>query len=147
VTLILLGSLPGFFLIKYVTRDPGFRAMDALELPAWAARNPVDQAIGSRWCLRMCRIRHREWESRQAPQSTVEAYQEALRRQNWTRWEVHGCPPKRVRGDYTCWRRDAYTLDLWVRTPECDGDTEDGQCPEAMVTVVVRNAGDDHRLQ
>lgn len=145
VTLVLLGSLPGFFLIRYATQDPGFRAMDALELPGWAARDPVDQARGSRWCLRECRVRHRMWESERAPQPTVEAYQRALRGGGWKRWEVTRCPPWKVRGDYTCWRRDAYTLDLWIRGPECRGDTE--QCPGAVVTVVIRNAGADARLQ
>lgn len=145
VALVLLGSLPGFLLIRYATRDPGFRAMDALELPGWAARDPVDQARGSRWCLRECRVRHRMWESERAPQPTVEAYQRALRGGGWKRWEVSRCPPWKVRGDYTCWRRDAYTLDLWIRGPECRGDTE--QCPGAVVTVVIRNAGADARLQ
>jgi hypothetical protein len=145
VTLVLLGSLPAFFLIRYATRDPGFHAMDALELPGWAARNPVDQALGSRWCIQMCRVRHRVWESGRAPQPTVEAYQRALRRDGWKRWEVSRCPGQKVRGDYTCWRRDAYTLDLWVRGPECRGNA--GECPEAVVTVVIRNAGDDGRLQ
>ena len=147
VTLVLLGSLPGFFLIRQVTRDPGFRAMDALELPAWATRSPVDQATGSRWCLPSCRVRHRVWESRRAPQPTVEAYQRALRREGWVRWEVPRCPPWKVRGDYTCWHRDAYTLDLWVRGPECGSDGDEERCPEAVVTVVIRNAGDDGRLQ
>ncbi|HEX6074989.1 MAG TPA: hypothetical protein VFZ32_06965 [Micromonosporaceae bacterium] len=147
VTLVLLGSLPGFFLIKYATRDPGFRAMDTLEVPGWAARNPVDQAMGSRWCLRECRLRHRVWESQRAQQPTVEAYQRALRRDGWKRWEVPKCPPRKVRGDYTCWRRDAYTLDLWVRGPECRGDTDEEECPEAIVTMVIRNAGADARLQ
>src|SRR5690606_12491499 len=33
VTVVLLGALPGFFFIKHITRDPGFVAMDELELP------------------------------------------------------------------------------------------------------------------
>jgi hypothetical protein len=145
VTLVLLGSLPGFFLIRYATQDPGFRAMDALELPGWAARDPVDQALGSRWCIRECRVRHRVWESGRAPQPTVEAYQRALRHDGWKHWEVSGCPGQKVRGIYTCWRRDAYTLDLWIRSSDCRGDTEG--CPEAVVTMVIRNAGADARLQ
>lgn len=151
VTFVLLGSLPGFFLIKYVTQDPGFRAMDALELPAWAARNPVDQAVGSRWCIQICRIRHRVWESRRDLESTVEAYQRALQGEGWKRWEVIRCPAHRVRGDYTCWRRDAFTLDLWARPSDCQdaggAESEGENCPEVTVTVVIRNAGDDGRLQ
>lgn len=148
VVFVLLGSLPGFFLIKYATQDPGFMAMDALELPGWAARNPVDQTDGSRWCFHRCRWRHRVWESQRAALPTLEAYRKALREEGWKPWEVAGCPPRRVRGLYSCWRRDSFTLDLWIRPPECrrGGDT-DRACPVALVTVVIRNAGADARLQ
>ncbi|MGH3712441.1 MAG: hypothetical protein ACRDT4_03115 [Micromonosporaceae bacterium] len=156
VAVVLLGALPAFFGIRYATRDPGFRALDALDLPAWASENVQDRAVGSRWCIDTCRVRQRLWESERDTTSTVTAYHDALRAEGWKRWDVDGCPPKRVRGEYSCWRRDAYTLDLWVRLPECrrngggagaEGAAPGDQCPGSVVTVVVRNAGADRRLQ
>ena len=150
VTVVLLGALPGFFFIKHITRDPGFVAMDELELPTWAARHPTDTALGNRWCVRTCRIRHRVWESDREIAATVEAYHRALKDQGWKRWHVKGCPPRPVAGDYSCWRRDEHTLDLWVRVPDCRkgrNPADDGErCPRSLVTVVVRNAGADIRL-
>ncbi|MGH3728434.1 MAG: hypothetical protein ACRDTU_06740 [Micromonosporaceae bacterium] len=155
MTLVLLGSLPGFFLIRYATRDPGFRAMDGLAVPTWAARNPADEAVGSRWCIRTCRVRQRLWESERAIEPTSGAYQKALRDAGWKRWDVADCPVRNVRGHYSCWRRDAYTMDMWIRAPQCrrnggGGSAESGsgnRCPASLVTVVIRNAGADYRLK
>ncbi len=157
VTLVLLGALPGFFLIRSAAQDPAFRAMDALPVPGWAAQRPVDQAMGNRWCIETCRVRQRMWESRQGLQPTLAAYRKALGQQGWKPWQVSGCPARQVRGNYTCWRRDEYTLDLWVRAPECrkkggeggsaDGGVSGNHCPESIVTVVIRNAGADPRLR
>jgi integrin beta 3 len=153
VTLVLLGALPGFFVIRGLVQDPAFRAMDTLPVPSWAAQRPVDQAVGNRWCFQACRVRQRTLESQRELAPTLAAYRKALGQEGWKPWQVQGCPARQVRGNYTCWRRDEYTLDLWVRAPDCrkGGGAGDGvsgnACPESIVTVVIRNAGADPRLR
>ncbi len=153
VAVVLVGAVPAFFGIRYATQDPGFRALDALPLPSWATERVEDRAVGNRWCIGTCRVRQRVWESQRDTTSTVNAYHAALRKDGWKPWTVAGCPRRQVRGEYSCWRRDAYTLDLWIRLPDCrrkggaGGEAAPGnRCPGSLVTVVVRNAGADKRL-
>ncbi|NUR29982.1 MAG: hypothetical protein HOV83_29725, partial [Catenulispora sp.] len=70
------------------------------------------------------------------------------------------CPPaKGVSGHYTCWRRDEYTLDLWVRDNPCanellanrptttsDQEQAAPQCKGSLVSFKVYNAIADERL-
>ncbi len=141
VTLVLLGALPAFIVIRSVTRDPGAKALETLAVPAWAEQAPQDHSIGSRWCLGTCRVRERTSRSARTPDQTQAAYATALRTAGWRAWPVVGCPPRDVPGEYTCWRHDEYTLDLWVRSPKCDG----AGCPPAVVTVLLRNRIADDR--
>jgi hypothetical protein len=76
---------------------------------------------------------------------------------------VAGCPEERVAGSYSCWRRDEFTLDLWVRAPTCAAPLVDGQppvdgrpvqgepeaaaCPGATVSIKVRNGIADERAR
>ena len=143
VSLILLGALPGFFLIREAVRDPVFRALDDLSLPAWAAGSQADDAQGSRWCVGVCRIRQRAWHSTKPVSATATAFEDGLAASGWERWLVKGCPPHPVDGPYSCWRRDEYVLDLAVHPTDC-GETG-GDCKGALVTVVVRNRVADPR--
>ncbi|MGH3663021.1 MAG: hypothetical protein ACRDT8_11275 [Micromonosporaceae bacterium] len=152
VTLVLLAAVPGFFVLKSVARDPGFRAMDSIELPGWASQRPVDRAVGSRWCFDSCRVRQRTWESDRPVMPTMKAYRTALKSEGWKPWKASGCPPGQVPGQYDCWRRDAHTLDLWARPATCTGGGGQGKngaadCPVSLVTIVIRNASADRRVQ
>jgi hypothetical protein len=123
VVTMLLGAPMLYFGIVFATRDPVLNSLDRLEVPAWAAQSPEDRIIsGSRWCFIDCRLRERTLQSSGDPAETTQAYQDALRAAGWVRWEVGGCPLAPVDGDYSCWTRDEYTLDLWVRPPDCAYD-------------------------
>ncbi|QSB16944.1 hypothetical protein JQS43_12120 [Natronosporangium hydrolyticum] len=122
VTLALAAPLV-YFGILFATRDPVLNSLDRLPVPAWAAQSPEDRIVtGSRWCIIDCRFRERTLESSGEPAETTEVYQAALREAGWAPWQVEGCPQVEVDGDYSCWTRDEYTLDLWVRPPECAYD-------------------------
>jgi integrin beta 3 len=123
VVLLVLGAPILYFGILFATRDPVLNSLDRLQVPSWAAQSPEDRIIsGSRWCFIDCRLRERTLVSLEPTEPTTEVYQAALRDAGWTRWEVEGCPQVEVDGDYSCWTRDEYTLDLWVHPPECAYD-------------------------
>ncbi|MEV6927866.1 hypothetical protein AB0M46_25655 [Dactylosporangium sp. NPDC051485] len=109
-----------FFVIRELSRDPVFVELDDLHLPEWAARNPSDGALGSRWCIRECRSRQRTWESARGPEETNRAFVGKLRDAGWVEWNIPDCQTEGVDGIETCWQRDEYVLDLWVRAAVCD---------------------------
>ncbi|RIV37874.1 hypothetical protein [Micromonospora radicis] len=162
VCVLLLGLLPAFFGLRAEARDPAFASLDELDVPAWAAVDPVDDVTGSYWCLLDCRLRERTVNSERAPEETAEAYQAALREDGWQPWKPSFCPEQEEKGSYTCWRLDELTLDLWVRAPTCvpppvdgepvivpspDESTEAEECSGSLVSVKVRNAIDDERTR
>jgi integrin beta 3 len=123
VMTLVLGAPMLYFGILFATRDPVLNSLDRLQVPSWAAEAPQDQIIsGSRWCFIDCRFRERTLVSQGETGETTEVYQAALRDAGWIRWQVEGCPQVAVDGDYSCWTRDEYTLDLWVRPPDCAYD-------------------------
>jgi integrin beta 3 len=169
VSVLVLGALPLYFGIRAATRDPVFNSLDALNIPRWAAVKTEDRVDGSRWCIIQCRFRERTVESQRAPDDTAPVYEGALAAAGWRRWKVAQCPDAPVDGHYTCWQRDEYTLDLWVRKPECAYDpmrlrptvgptgepaagrsaapsaAAGGDCSGAAVSIKVRNRIDDER--
>jgi len=164
-SLLVLGALPLYFGIRTATRDPVFNTLDSLDVPAWAAVKTVDEITGSRWCFKECRYRERTAESEHGPDETAEVYERALADSGWQRWKVSPCPDQPVDGHYTCWKRDEYTLDLWVRPPSCADDplhlrptvgpaepegnpaAAAGGCAGSVVSFKVRNAIDDERTK
>lgn len=165
-TVLILGALPLFFGVRAATRDPVFNTLDALGVPDWASNAEEDEISGSRWCIITCRLRERRAESSHPPAETAAVYERQLAASGWQRWKVDLCPDQPVpKGQrYTCWRRDEYTLDLWVREPSCVNDPlynrptvgpttpGDGQavppaekCDGSVVSIKVRNAIDDRR--
>ncbi len=161
VSVVLLGALPLYFGIRTLSRDPVFDTLDGLNVPGWAATKTVDNVSGSRWCVEECRLRERTVESQRPVEETARAYERALTESGWQRWKVTRCPEQPAKGDYTCWRRDELTLDLWVREPTCvpppiDGEPAPtslatppaaGECNGSLVSVKVRNAIDDERTR
>jgi hypothetical protein len=133
--------LPLFFSFRASTRDPVFTSLDALDVPTWAAQQVSDQSSGSRWCFMDCRFRERTAQSQQPFIATDKVYAGALQKAGWRPWKVSGCPDQPIApqdGRYSCWRRDEFTLDLWVRLPECAVDQVAAQDP-AVVPSVGKN--------
>jgi hypothetical protein len=165
--LLVLGALPLYFGIRAATRDPVFTTLDGLDVPGWAAVKTDDRVDGSRWCFIDCRFRERTIDSSRGPDETAQAYEKALADDGWRRWKVPLCPDTPVDGHYTCWQRDEYTLDLWVRkpacaydparlrptvgpTPEADAEATPGagdDCDGSVVSVKVRNRIADERAK
>lgn len=165
VVVVILGALPLYLLIQDATRDPVFNSLNSLQLPGWAAANPTDTSSGSRWCIIDCRFRERELTSQRSPEETAGVYQNALRSAGWQSWKVELCPesPVTAPDHYSCWRRDEYTLDLYVREPTCKSDPlrqrptvaptaspgaaagQQDKCGGSVVTIKVRNRIDDER--
>jgi hypothetical protein len=120
VILAVFGAPIAFLAIREFTRDPIFVELDGLDVPAWAASNHIDGALGSRWCIKECRTRQRTWESARGPDETNRAYSAALRRAGWVPWDIPNCQAEDIDGIATCWQRDEYVLDLWVRPAVCE---------------------------
>jgi integrin beta 3 len=135
LSVIVLVLLPLLFSIRATTRDPVFTSLDTLKVPGWAAQKVSDQSSGSRWCFIDCRFRERTAQSQQPFAATETAYAGALKTAGWQPWKVAGCPDQPIAptdGSYSCWRRDEFTLDLWVRLPECAVDQVAAQDPAVL---------------
>ncbi|HZN70903.1 MAG TPA: hypothetical protein VFC00_04355 [Micromonosporaceae bacterium] len=171
VVMILLGAYPGYLLTQVASRDPVFNSLDTLDVPDWATGDPTDVVFGSRWCIKECRFRERNLVSQRPPEETAQVYERALQNAGWRRWLVAGCPTDLP--GYTCWKRDEFTLDLYVREPPCANDPlrrrptvaptpsspaapetapgagsappPEDDCTGAAVTIKVRNVIDDPR--
>jgi hypothetical protein len=150
LTLVVLLALPAFFGIRSASRDPVFTSLDALGVPASVAADVKDFSSGSRWCFLDCRFRERTAQSASSPQETAKVYQAALTTAGWQRWKVAQCPesqqPTPPDGSYTCWKRDEFTLDLWVRQPSCAVDAVAEQAPGVAPTEGVVPAPPDPAL-
>ncbi|MBB4745489.1 integrin beta 3 [Actinoplanes octamycinicus] len=164
---VVLLVLPAFFGLRAVASDPVFASLDALNVPAWADKNPQDVATGSRWCFFECRLRERLADSEHPFQETAQAYTKALEEAGWQRWKVKGCPEVRVdpeNGVYSCWKRDEYNLDMLVSLPGCAvdqvaqeavppagsdaaeaGETGAGKCEGSTVSIKVQYEIGDER--
>jgi integrin beta 3 len=145
LTLVVLLALPAFFGIRSASRDPVFTSLDALAVPAWAAVDAQDFSSGSRWCILNCRFRERTAQSQRTPGETATVYRNALTTAGWQPWKVNQCPDQPVDG-YTCWKRDEFTLDLWVRQPSCQVDAVAQQAPGVAPTEGVVPAPPDPAL-
>jgi integrin beta 3 len=151
LVMAILGAPLTFYAIREAAADPVFNHLGALEVPDWAARDPQDEASGSRWCIGECRLRQRILRSEKSPEETNAVYATALRKAGWTPWKIAGCPPEGQEGFESCWQRDEYVLDLWVYQPECEVQlkpTDPGQpantvaeavCPPTVVTLKIIN--------
>jgi hypothetical protein len=130
---VVLVLLPLFFGVRAASRDPVFRSLDQLSVPAWASQRVEDRSSGSRWCFLDCRFRERTAQSERPFQETAKEYVGALTRAGWQPWRVAACPEQPITdGQYSCWRRDEFTLDLWVRLPECAADAVAAQDPATL---------------
>jgi integrin beta 3 len=168
VAVLLLAAYPIYLFTRSVAQDPVFGDLDRLNLPAWATVLHEDAASGSRWCIGECRSRDRTWASERAPDETNAVYVSALQEAGW-RPRTEGLCPAVDEGLATCWRRDEYVMNMWVRAPICNlpppRPTIEGQapvtpeatpdaaatpdpqatamlCPGSLVTVRVFNAID-----
>jgi hypothetical protein len=119
VAMFVLLAYPIYELTKAGAKDPVLGGLDGLDLPSWADTHHEDATAGSRWCINKCRVRQRTWESERKPDETNLAYDTALREAGW-RPRTDGACPGVQDGIATCWKRDEYVLDMWVREPVCD---------------------------
>jgi hypothetical protein len=166
VALLLLAAYPVYLFTRSASSDPVFLDLDALDLPGWATLQHTDASSGSRWCIDQCRFRERTWASERKAEETAAAYDTALRSGGW-RPRIEGVCPAVTEGNASCWQRDEYVLDMWVRVPICDippprptttaqagptttpdpNATAAATCPGAYVTVKVFNAINYHPVQ
>nr|WP_296072868.1 hypothetical protein [uncultured Actinoplanes sp.] len=163
LAIVVLVVLPAVFGLRSASSDPVFSSLDELAVPAWAAQKVDDQSSGSRWCFLDCRFRERVAQSQKPFQETTQAYTTALSQAGWQPWKVGECPEEPIpagAGTYSCWKRDEFTLDLWVRLPECAVDqvaaqdpalaasaapTPATKCVGSTVSIKVQNAITDTR--
>jgi integrin beta 3 len=167
LSVVVLALLPLFFGVRAAGHDPVYTSIDALGVPGWAAQKVQDKSSGSRWCFLDCPLRERTAQSQQAVAPTGKVYATALERAGWLPWKVSGCPDQPIDpkdGVYSCWKRDEFTLDLWVKRPDCAVDQvalsdpavipsdgipkiPAGRCTGSAVSIKVQNAIADTRGQ
>jgi integrin beta 3 len=152
VALLLLAAYPVYLLVRASVQDPILGALNGLDLPSWAAMNHQERAEGSRWCIGGCRMYSSSWESERVPEETDAAFRQALGQAGW-RERAAGTCPRAAEGIASCWKRDEYVMDMWVRAPICElppprpttgtstpAPTPTVTCPQALVTMQVYNA-------
>jgi len=135
LSVIVLGLLPLLFGIRSATRDPVFNSLDALSVPGWADKRVDDRTSGSIWCFIDCRFRERTAQSDRPFEETDKAYSAALTEAGWRLRRGECSDQPNPSGRYTCWTRDEFTLDLWVRLPECAVDAIAAQDPAALPSI------------
>jgi len=133
LAVVVLVVLPALFGLRSASKDPVFGSLDSLDVPSWAAQGVHDNGSGSRWCFIDCRFRERIAQSAKPINDTTAAYATALTKAGWSLWKVSDCPETAMQGTYSCWKRDEFTLDLWVRQPECAVDQVAAQDPTAAL--------------
>jgi hypothetical protein len=163
VLMLLLAAYPIYLFTRALAVDPIFGELDGLNLPSWAAVQHTDSFSGSRWCIKQCRYRDRTWVSEHKPDETNVAYATAFTDAGW-RPRTDGVCPTVTEGISSCWQRDEFVMDMWVRAPVCDlppprpsikpspgaspspspspASSPTETCPAALVTVKVFNAID-----
>jgi hypothetical protein len=159
VAMLVLAAYPVYLFAREVAQDPVIGEFDSLDLPGWANIEHTDTADGSRWCIHKCRYRQRTWASERAPDETQTQYETSLRDAGWRPRTAGSCAPIED-GQVTCWKRDEYVMDMWVRAPICDlppprpvasgspaasapaAPPAAPTCPGAYVTMRVWNAID-----
>ncbi|WP_203818823.1 hypothetical protein [Paractinoplanes ferrugineus] len=135
LAVVALVVLPAVFGLRSASKDPVFSSLDALAVPSWAATHVEDNGSGSRWCFLDCRFRERRIDSDREFKQTTKVYTAALERAGWKPWRVADCPESPIaadQGTYTCWTRDEFTLDLFVRLPDCAIDQVAAQDPNTV---------------
>jgi hypothetical protein len=168
LSVIVLGLLPLLFGIRSATRDPVFNSLDALSVPGWADKKVDDRTSGSIWCFFDCRFRERTAQSDRPLEETDKVYAAALTEAGWRARSGDCSDQPTTTGKYTCWTRDEFSLDLWVRPPECAVDAVAAQdpatvpstgpdglvptadpatCTGSTVSIKVQNAVSDPRLK
>lgn len=115
------------------TLDPTRRAVDELDVPAWAAVEAADETYGSRWCVGECRVRMRTWVSEGTAEDTGREYRLALLQTGWTPADEDRCIGGE--GESGCYVRDELFLELWVVPTACPDRYE--LCVGSEVTAVV----------
>ena len=135
LSVIVLGLLPLLFGIRSATRDPVFNSLDALSVPGWADKRVDDRTSGSIWCFIDCRFRERSAQSDRSFEETDKVYSAALTAAGWRLRRGECSDQPNPSGRYTCWTRDEFTLDLWVRLPECAVDAIAAQDPAALPSL------------
>jgi hypothetical protein len=160
VAVLLIAAYPVYILVRSQTQDPVFGDLDSLNLPSWADTMHTEAAAGSRWCIKECRVHSRTYTSDRGPDETNAAYVAALTDAGWRIRTTPACPTT-AEGVGSCWERDEYVMDMWVRAPICEipppratggpsaspspvpdstAETTTPGCPGALVTMKVYNA-------
>jgi hypothetical protein len=168
LSVVVLGLLPLLFGIRSATRDPVFNSLDALGVPGWADNKIDDRTSGSIWCFFDCRFRERTAQSDRPLEETDKTYSAALTEAGWRPRSGVCSDQPNTTGRYTCWTRDEFSLDLWVRPPGCAVDAVAAQdpatlpstgpdglvptadpatCTGSTVSIKVQNAVTDPRLK
>jgi hypothetical protein len=137
LAVVVLVVLPALFGLRSASKDPVFGSLDSLGVPSWAAQDVRDNGSGSRWCFIDCRFRERLAQSSRPINDTNATYAAALKKAGWSSWKVTDCPDTAMPGAYSCWKRDEFTLDLWVRQPECAVDQVAQQDPTAPLPAAA----------
>ncbi len=112
--LALLLVLPMALLIRARLGNPLSDQLDGLSLPAAVDLHHVDTGGQSVYCVHQCAWLKRTYQSGQPVEQTDAVFRAALTAHGWQAAE--GTCPKQSAGSYSCWQRDQYVLDLWVRT-------------------------------
>jgi hypothetical protein len=166
---VLLLVLPLTLLLWQNAGNPLGGQLDELSVPKTVDLHHSDASGNSRYCVHSCAWLKRIYQSGEPADRTDAMFKAALRTHGWQPADAK-CP-KPADGGYSCWQRDQYVLDLWVRPAGCgnsayqplpvpsetkppaEGDVPPtaapapsgpatAQCPAAQASLQVANVAD-----
>jgi hypothetical protein len=119
LVVVLIGAVPAFLLLAESSGNPDFTAINKLNVPSWAAAQPVDHTSGNRWCLSACLKSERTVGSTHSVAETAAAYTTALRAGGWTPAPATACPPAAKGVAQSCWVLDRDQMNVLVTASAC----------------------------
>ena len=122
VILVVLGALPLYLRHPGGRPRPGLRLARLARGEPWAAQQVTDRIDGSRLVHRRVPVPGADRPLGEGRRGDRAGVRDGARRGRLAGVGTgRGCPEQPVPGQYSCWRRDEFTLDLWVRAAGLPG--------------------------
>ena len=119
VAMLLLAAYPVYLFVRSGSQDPVFSDLDSLDLPELGRDDSRRRGTGQPVVHRRVPFPYPHLEFAACAGRDRHARTGRPSRTRAGAPRAGTCPPA-VEGLASCWKRDEYVMDMWVRTPICD---------------------------